>query len=96
MNNLNIFHGDLRRDVPQIYAVLFAMLARNLQPLRRANPPTEAPLVGDMNHPQMVQDGKPIGKPWENHGKMVIYMENHNFLWENMNHSWFINHSNPH
>ena len=19
--------------------------------------------------------------PWENHGKMVIYMENHNFQW---------------
>ena len=21
--------------------------------------------------------GKTMGKPWENHGKMVIYMENH-------------------
>jgi hypothetical protein len=24
--------------------------------------------------------GNLMGKPWENHGKMVIYMENHNFL----------------
>ena len=24
--------------------------------------------------------GKTMAKPWENHGKMVIYMENHNFL----------------
>jgi hypothetical protein len=22
---------------------------------------------------------KTIGKPWENHGKMVMYMENHHF-----------------
>jgi hypothetical protein len=24
--------------------------------------------------------GKTMAKPWENNGKMVIYMENHNFL----------------
>ena len=26
---------------------------------------------------------KTMGKPWENHGKMVIYMENHHFQWVN-------------
>ena len=31
-------------------------------------------------------DGKSpflMGKPWENHGEMVIYMENHHVEWEN-------------
>ena len=29
-----------------------------------------------------------MGKPWENHGKMVIYMENHHVSWENSLFLW--------
>ena len=31
----------------------------------------------------LVNHGKSMGKAWENHGKMVNYMENHNFQWVN-------------
>ena len=31
---------------------------------------------------------KTMGKPWENHGKMVIYMEHHHFSWVNRLFLW--------
>ena len=38
--------------------------------------------------------GKSMGKPWENHGKKVIYMENHPFLWVNPLFQWQISIAN--
>lgn len=55
-NNDKVVSGEVHlpgREEPcsfeEIYAVLFAMLARNLQPLRRANPPTEVLIVPSLD-----------------------------------------------
>ena len=77
MNDLNIFHGeeswcpaDLRRALRNV-APAFAAFAQGQSSNRGAQ------WVGDMNHPQMVQDGKTMGKPWENgdlYGKSPFFM----------------------
>ena len=43
---------------------------------------------GKSSVPGLVNRQKTMRKPWKNHGKMMIYMENHHVLWVNQLFLW--------